>query len=249
MVKPNRTATNFSDPKIVRKYGVYPLIHQVVSKPALLKFIGDVKGHRVLDFGCGNGHITHALTQRGALCIGVDPSHTFILAARSDYPNLDFRQIRRSSLEGFKRAQFDKVILSLVLPGLNSKREFKALFQEASKVLKNGGELVLSTLHPLMIRNFKDAFRTVTIPASMNYFSTGAKFKNTVRLIDNTFMSFTNIHWTLEDISNELNINGLVITGIKEPKLPKSKYQSVLKNALHTPYVICIKAKKLANTV
>jgi ubiquinone/menaquinone biosynthesis C-methylase UbiE len=242
-----QAATNYSDSRIVQQYGVYPLIHKVVTKPEFLKFIGDVTNRRILDFGCGNGHIAFELSRRGAKCIGVDPSARFIEEAHKKYPKLDFRLIRKSRLDGLKSNFFDKVIMSLVLPSLSTKREFRLLFQEASRVLKLNGELVFSALHPLMVRNFKDSFREVKIPASMNYFSSGAKFKNTALLTDDTFMTFTNTHWTLEDISHELTLNGLAIVGIKEAAMPKSKHHEVLANAMHTPYVICFKAKRLVH--
>lgn len=237
--------TNFGDSTIVGQYSVYPLIHKVVSKPQLLKFIGNVTHQRVLDFGCGNGHITFELSRRGAKCIGADPSPTFIETARSRYPELDFRLIQKSSLNGFKSGQFDKVIMSLVLPNVNTKRQLSGLFREAARVLKTNGLLVFSTLHPLMVRNFKDEFREVLIPSSMNYFSSGAKFTNTARLIDDTFMLFTNTHWTLEDVSKQLSLNGLVIVEINEPKLSSKKHHRILKNALLTPYVIAFKARKI----
>jgi ubiquinone/menaquinone biosynthesis C-methylase UbiE len=246
MTHRRQSATNFADQKLVQQYGVYPLIHKVVSKPALLKFIGPVKNQRVLDFGCGNGHITFELSKRGAKCVGVDPSEHFIEVARKSYPNIEFKHIHKSRLGHLKANQFDKVILSLVLPNVNTKAEFKLLFKETARVLKKNGELVLSTLHPLMVRNFKDAFREVIIPPSMNYFATGAQYVNTALLVNNSFIRFTNTHWTLEDIADEIVANGLVIVGISEPKLPKRGYQNVLKNALHTPYVICFKARKLA---
>ena len=248
MKKLERSTTNFNDANVVEQYTVYPLIHKVVSKPQLIKFIGAVANQRVLDFGCGTGHITFELSRRGAICVGVDPSRRFIEAAQTFYPNLDFRLIRRSRLEGFRQRSFDKVIMSLVLPNVETKQEFKMLFREASRVLKPQGELIFSTLHPLMVRNLKDSFREVMIPTKMNYFSTGAKFRNTALLTDNTFITFTNTHWNLEDISSELAANDLVIVAIKEPKMSNNRSWSVLENSLHTPYVICFKARKIAKS-
>jgi ubiquinone/menaquinone biosynthesis C-methylase UbiE len=201
MKKGKRSITNYNDINIVEQYTAYPLIHKVVSKPQFLKFIGNVDNQRVLDFGSGSGHITYELDRRGAKCIGVEPSRLFVKVAQKKYPNLDFRLIRRSKLDQFKANYFDKVIMSIVLPSLNSKQELKTAFKEVGRVLKKNGEFVFSALHPLMVRSFKDDFREVIIPAHMNYFSTGAKFKNDVMLPDSTFMTFTNIHWTLKTLA------------------------------------------------
>lgn len=237
--------TDYDNSKIVKQYSSYPIIHRVVGKPQFLKFIGDVSQKHILDFGCGSGHITFELERRGAHCIGVDPSSLFIAQAKKNYLNLDFRKIERSKLNGLGSNQFDKVVLSMVLPAIGNKQEFKTLFREIGRVLKTNGELVLSTTHPLMLQNLKDSFRRVIRPATMNYFSTGAKFQTKVMLQDKTFITFTDSQWTLEDISNELIANNFVIVAIKEPKPSKNKYWHLLKNVLNTPYYIFIKAKKM----
>ncbi len=238
-------ATNYEDGHIVKQYGIYPLIHQVVGKPELLKFIGNVKEQKILDFGCGNGHITFALHRRGANCIGVDPSKKFIAEAQAKYPALDFRLIPRSKLQGLKTGAFDKVISCLVLPSLDGKRDFQMLFRESARVLKVGGELIISALHPLMVRNMQDKIRKVRMPNTMNYFSSGEKFENDLMVTEDTYMTFINSQWTLEDISKELSANNFTITAIKEPKMSKNKHWDLLEDSLRTPYHIFFKATKL----
>lgn len=42
--------------------------------PNMLKFIGDVKGQKVLDLGCGEGGYSRELAKRGAQLVSVDCS-------------------------------------------------------------------------------------------------------------------------------------------------------------------------------
>ena len=56
----------------------------------LLKLIGDRRG-RVLDAGCGPGHLTHLFASRGFEAIGLDLSPRMIELASSKYPDCQFR--------------------------------------------------------------------------------------------------------------------------------------------------------------
>ncbi|MGH3390925.1 MAG: class I SAM-dependent methyltransferase, partial [Actinomadura sp.] len=42
--------------------------------PTLLRLLGDVRGRRVLDAGCGNGYFSRLLAERGARVVGVEPT-------------------------------------------------------------------------------------------------------------------------------------------------------------------------------
>ena len=48
-------------------------------------------GERVLDLGCGTGHLTAAAAERGSEVVGVDADPEMVAAAREAYPNLDVR--------------------------------------------------------------------------------------------------------------------------------------------------------------
>jgi trans-aconitate methyltransferase len=47
-------------------------------------------GERILDVGCGTGHLTARIAQTGAKVVGLDNSPQMIEAARAAYPQLDF---------------------------------------------------------------------------------------------------------------------------------------------------------------
>ena len=58
----------------------------------LLGLLEPKPGERILDVGCGNGHLTHRIAESGAHVIGIDYSDQMIEAAHKAYPNLDFKQ-------------------------------------------------------------------------------------------------------------------------------------------------------------
>src|SRR5712692_12124038 len=56
----------------------------------LLPLLGPQSGERILDIGCGTGHLTAQIAESGAQVVGVDRSPEMVNAARNAYRNLQF---------------------------------------------------------------------------------------------------------------------------------------------------------------
>lgn len=52
-----------------------------LERPATLSLLPDVAGDRVLDAGCGAGHLAAKLADRGASVVGVDVSEAMLAYA------------------------------------------------------------------------------------------------------------------------------------------------------------------------
>lgn len=79
---------------------------------AVLAMLDAKPGEQILDLGCGPGHLTYKIAERGAHAVGLDASPEMIGLARRNYPDLTF------VLEDAARMQFD--------------REFDAVFSNAA---------------------------------------------------------------------------------------------------------------------
>ncbi len=79
----------------------------------LVRVLAPQRGERILDVGCGTGHLTKRIAESGANVIGLDSSDEMIATARANYPDIEFRLADASD---FKFAEsFDAVFSNAAL--------------------------------------------------------------------------------------------------------------------------------------
>ena len=118
--------------------------------------LGDLRGRRVLDVGCGTGQLAAALTtEAGARVWGIDTSEEMLAVARKRLPvGVGVRAGAAERLP-FRDGWFDRVTMSLVLHLLDRQRALP----EARRVVRSDGRIELpqqiadwliaiSTFHP-----------------------------------------------------------------------------------------------------
>jgi SAM-dependent methyltransferase len=90
--------------------------YSVLIAPLIADFAGVAAGQRVLDVGCGPGALTTELVGRlGADSVSaVDPSETFVAAARDRHPGVDVRLASAEQLP-FADEAFDGALAQLVV--------------------------------------------------------------------------------------------------------------------------------------
>lgn len=117
--------------------------------PNMLRFMGDVKGKKILDLGCGEGGYSRELTKRGAQLVSIDCSAKAIeyAASMAKEEHLDIEHFVRNSNDLFdiESEQFDIVLCSMMLMDCE---DFEGTLREVVRVLKPGGKLYASVLHP-----------------------------------------------------------------------------------------------------
>lgn len=57
-------------------------ITERLERRLVIELVGDVRGRRVLDVGCGDGDLAIDLSKRGARVVGIDSSSVMINAAK-----------------------------------------------------------------------------------------------------------------------------------------------------------------------
>ena len=105
--------------------------------PQLAEFAGVHTGHRVLDVGCGPGALTRELVARvgPSAVAAVDPSASFVAAARQRNPGVDVRLAAAEQLP-FRDGTFDASLAQLVVHFM---ADPVAGLAEMARVTRDGG--------------------------------------------------------------------------------------------------------------
>jgi SAM-dependent methyltransferase len=123
-----------------------PLV--LVEERPVRELLGDVRGHSVLDAGCGTGRHTRWLCDQGARVLGVDASLEMVRVARAKCPEADL--LVGSVLDlPVEAGSFDTVLNALMAEHVP---DLAALMVSLARALRRGGRLVLSVFHPAMVQ-------------------------------------------------------------------------------------------------
>jgi malonyl-CoA O-methyltransferase len=113
-----------------------------IEQAAVLELLPEVKGRRALDAGCGTGRYLLALKARGAWVAGVDLSQPMLRYAREISPRLSRATLCALPLTS---ATLDVVVSGLALGDV---RELGVALRELARVVKPGGHVIYSVVHP-----------------------------------------------------------------------------------------------------
>lgn len=120
-----------------------------LNNPAMLAMLGNLRGKRVLDLGCGEGFNARLMARRGARVVGVDFSEKIVrLAAEEEKrrpEGITYHRLNAEHLQGLKRGTFDIVACFMALQDI---RNYRAAIGEGGRVLKKGGRFVFAIPHP-----------------------------------------------------------------------------------------------------
>ena len=210
--------------------------------PATRSLVPDVEGKRVLDAGCGPGHYARWLIEHRAEVIGIDVTPEMVAIAqaavngKADILLHDLEQPLTFAEDG----EFDGVLCPLVLDYI---KDLTPVFKEFARVLKQGGWLVFSCMHP------QESHRLFTeqIDSDSRYFD--------VQLGTFTWNGFgepkpqvTHYRRPLSDILNPLAQAQFMLERIIEP-LPTPEFGRINPEEyerLHKmPVFICMRARKV----
>ena len=117
--------------------------------PYMLRYMGNVQGLRILDLGCGEGGYARTLAAAGAFVTAVDCSEAAIRYARSqaaqEQLSIEHHLRNSNDLFGLADAAFDAVLCSMMLMDVE---DLTGTLDEVVRVLKPGGQVFVSMLHP-----------------------------------------------------------------------------------------------------
>jgi trans-aconitate methyltransferase len=148
--------------------------HSFVWKTSadLIDLLDPKPGERVLDLGCGTGHLTSQIAERGVEVIGMDASLSMVAQARQNYPKLKFMV---GDATGFRSDQpYDAVFSNAALHWM---LQPEPVIESVAGALKPGGRFVLEMgVHGNIAAILRTLGEVVPNGRDPWYFPTGAQY-------------------------------------------------------------------------
>lgn len=130
----------------------FDLYREHYTFPAFLKFLPPIEGLEVIDLGCGEGTNTRRFAGLGARMTGLDLSEAMIARARvaeAEAPlGIRYEVCSYSRMDAIADGSFDAALSTMALM---DGPDFAGAMREAHRVLRPGGRLCFSILHPCFI--------------------------------------------------------------------------------------------------
>lgn len=208
--------------------------HRYLITPAVLGLLGDCKGKRVLDGGCGGGYLARLLARKDARMTGIEPAkRLFDICERLERENplgVSYQQLDLSDLAP-PPDLFDIIILNMTLMDIP---DYQRAFVACVGALAPGGLLVLSILHPCFDEEAMSAWPERRRVRATSYFDEAER--------PQTHSPF--FHRPLSAYINLVVDSGLTIVRVIEPRLTSATAAAINDRDQHVPTFLAISASK-----
>ncbi len=189
-----------------------------------LRLLGDVKGLRILEVGCGGGQCSIAFAKQGAIAAGLDLSdaqleHARKLAAQEGV-EVEFVQGTAEDLSAFRDREWDVVFSAYAFQYV---ADMSRCLGECARVLRPQGRLVFSLDHPFRDCFFDPEEDDVTLYPARSYFdSTPMTWR-----FDDTGVWMRSYHHTIGEWIDMLNQAGFRLLRLLEPSPPNEMLDEI----------------------
>ena len=195
--------------------------------PRLLAMLGDVRGRRILDLGCGEGGYARELVRRGAVVVAIDGSERLIAAARAraiaERVDVTFVCANANALDAVAPASQDVVVAAMSLMDVE---DLRGAVRETRRVLAPGGELVMSITHPCFSAPVSEWVRDES--RALLHFAVDRYLQRTAwdSFVTPAFRApVIRRHRPLEDYMSALVDEGFVLREFREPEATEAERQ------------------------
>lgn len=172
-----------------------------------LKLLGNLRGKKVIEIGCGGAQCGIAMSKKGARVTGIDQSEEQLKFAKNlaekNKVKIKFIQGSFQDLKKLKSNDYDIAFSAFAFqysPNLLN------LFKQVKRILKKRGIFVFSLDHP-----FFEVISPKTLKAKKSYFKTGRYAEK------NKGADFVAYHHTISELFNFLVKAGFIVEKIIEP--------------------------------
>jgi SAM-dependent methyltransferase len=213
-----------------------------IPTEAQLHLLGELKGKRVLELGCGGAQCSIAFAKQGATAIAVDFSGEQLAFARRLCDREEVRvELRLGDLADLAFLRADSIDLVFSAYAFGYVEDLNRVFRQVHRVLKVGSPLVFSLPHPAYAMIDDDQRTPLIIGRSY--------FDKTPIGYEVGGIAFTDYHHTLADIYMGLHRASYRIDLIMEPEPNRAgpRSQDWREAFLLVPRTLIIRARKEGN--
>ncbi|HEU0063689.1 MAG TPA: class I SAM-dependent methyltransferase [Flavisolibacter sp.] len=125
-----------------------------------------INNKNIVDFGCGTGrHWDKIFSDDPEEITGVDISEGMLAILKNKYPSASVYKINDNLLTKIESSTVDVIVCTLTIAHVKNINE---LFESWKRILKNGGDLIVTDFHPQLLNNggrrdFKLSGKNITI--------------------------------------------------------------------------------------
>jgi len=212
-----------------------------------LHLLGNLKGKKVLEIGCGGAQCGIAMAKQGAKLIGIDISEQQLKFAKALAKKNKVKiQLYKGDIRKLPQIKSNSQDLVFTAWALQYVDDLESCFNEVYRVLKKKGIFLVALPHPF--------YRTIdpeTMKLTQSYFEIG-KWVSVETWGDGTKHKFVAYNHTISELTNLLLDAGFAIEKVIEPdsrihykKDPwYNKWGLTAKLMKYTPVTLIFKARK-----
>jgi len=213
-----------------------------IGTEADYRLLGDLKGKRVLELGCGGAQCSIAFAKQGATAIGIDFSAEMLAFGKRLCEREEVKvELRHGDLADLAFLRADSIDLAFSAYAFGYVEDLNRVFRQVHRVLKVGAPLVFSLPHPAYDMLDDDAPQPMMIRRS--YFD-----RSPIEYTHNG-IAFTDYHHTISDLFTSLNRASYRVDTILEPEPvgngPRSQFWR--DTFRYVPRTLIIRARKEGN--
>jgi ubiquinone/menaquinone biosynthesis C-methylase UbiE len=213
-----------------------------IGTEADFRLLGDLKGKRVLELGCGGAQSSIAFAKQGATAIGIDFSAEMLAFAKRLCEREEVRvELRHGDLADLAFLRADSIDLAFSAYTFGYVEDLNRVFRQVHRVLKVGASLVFSLPHPAYDMIDDDSVQPMMVRRS--YFD-----RSPIEYTHNG-IAFTDYHHTFSDLFTSLARASYKVDTVLEPEPrpggPRSQFWR--DTFRYVPRTLVIRARKEGN--
>jgi SAM-dependent methyltransferase len=181
-----------------------------------VRWLGDVRGRRVLELGCGAAQCSRWLAAQGAEVVGLDLSLRMLQHSRRiDLETSSAVPVVCATATALPFADASVDLVCSAFGALPFVVDIEQALREVARVLRPGGRCVFTIVHPVR-RMFADDPSEAGLVVRRSYFDRTAYVETDA----SGAVTYAEPHHTLEDWLGALLQAGLEVVALREPEWP-----------------------------